>query len=135
MSMVGEKRGGNDKEITTALDTYVTNHAKWMIESGQLRMFPPNLDTVYEYMRLYGDKGWRPKAPEMKDMLMYTGYAGYLPADAGVIQVNDGGQMRKAGGSTDNTLQKVVQQVAPAIGGSPVRNAVGAAAGAAVRKK
>jgi len=135
MSMVGEKRGANDKEITSALDTYVTNHAKWMIESGQLRMFPPNLDTVYEYMRLYGDKGWRPKAPEMKDMLMYTGYAGYLPADAGVIQVNDGSQMRKAGGSTDNTLQKAVQQVAPAIGGSPLRNAVGAAAGAAVRKK
>jgi predicted Zn-dependent protease len=135
MSMVGEKRSGNEKEITGALDTYVTNHAKWMIESGQLRMFPPNLDTVYEYMRLYGDKGWRPKAPEVKDMLMYTGYANYLPADAGVIHVNDSSPMKKASGSTDNTLQKAVQTVAPAVGGSPVRNAVGAAAGAAVRKK
>lgn len=87
MAMVDEKRSGNEKEIVRNLDTYVTNHAKWMIENYQLRYFPPNLDTVYEYMRLYGDKGWRPKPPEAKDMLNYTQLMPMLPSEGSPVTV------------------------------------------------
>ena len=78
ISMMGETRSGNEKQIVSSLDNYVTNYAKWVLEANQMRLFPPNLDTVYEYMRLYGDKGWRPKAPDLKDIKLYTQYQGLL---------------------------------------------------------
>jgi hypothetical protein len=135
MGMVQEKRSGNEKEITNALDSYVTNHAKWMIESGQLRMFPPNLDTVYEYMRLFGDKGWRPKAPDTKDLLIYAGYGNLLPyTDLEHRTVTDTPMRKAAGSSGDDTMKKAVQtgvQAAPAA----VRGVAGAGANAIINKK
>ena len=79
ISMMGEQRQqGNEKQIVNSLDNYVTNYAKWVLEANQMRLFPPNLDSVYEYMRLYGDKGWRPKAPDLRDVRLYTQYQGLL---------------------------------------------------------
>lgn len=70
-----EKKANLDSKIfTQELDDYVTNYAQWNLEHLQMRMFPPNMDAIYEYMRLYGDKGWRPKAPDLDKVLNYSRY-------------------------------------------------------------
>lgn len=70
-----EKKASLDPKVfTQELDEYVTNYAKWNLEHLQMRMFPPNMDSIYEYMRLYGDKGWRPKPPKIEDVLNYSRY-------------------------------------------------------------
>lgn len=72
LSLIQENPQQHKEEIVKQLDEYVTNYARWNVESWQLRFFPPNLDTIYEYMRLYGDPGWRPKVPELKDLSNYS---------------------------------------------------------------
>ncbi|MGO4882023.1 MAG: M48 family metalloprotease [Bryobacteraceae bacterium] len=70
-----EKKTNLDADqFKKALDAYVTNYAQWNIEYQQMRMFPPNLDSIYEYMRIYGDKNWRPKAPDLKELANYSQY-------------------------------------------------------------
>lgn len=69
-----QSRTFDKKEIITDLDKYVSNYARWTAEHYQLRLFPPNLDSIFEYMRLYGDPGWRPKAPDLKDLPTFNDY-------------------------------------------------------------
>jgi hypothetical protein len=33
------------------------------VEYQKTLLLPPNMDTMYEYMALYGDANWRPKLP------------------------------------------------------------------------
>jgi hypothetical protein len=47
----------------------VTNFAKWKIEHAALQKFPPNLDSIYQYMALFGDPNWRPKPPDERAFL------------------------------------------------------------------
>src|SRR5207302_420981 len=65
--MVREKNP-DGKQIAQELDAYVTDYARWTLMDRTLRGFPLNLETVYEYMTLYGDPGWRPKVPDVKDL-------------------------------------------------------------------
>lgn len=69
--MIAEDPNPNKKEIVDEFDAYVTDYARWNAEKYALRGFPPNLSSVYEYMTLYGDPGWKPKAPDVQD-LQYT---------------------------------------------------------------
>ncbi len=72
LSMIEEDPQAHKAEIVKELNEYVTNYARWNVERWQLRYFPPNMDTIYEYMRLYGDPGWRPQAPDAKDLPNYS---------------------------------------------------------------
>jgi len=66
--MMAREKNPDRKQVTHELDDYVTDYARWNLMDRTLRAFPPNLDTVYEYMTLYGDPGWRPKPPDAKDL-------------------------------------------------------------------
>jgi hypothetical protein len=66
--MMARDRNADKAEITKELDAYVSDYAHWNVMDRALRAFPPNLDSVYEYMTLYGDSGWRPKVPDMTDI-------------------------------------------------------------------
>ena len=61
----------DNKAVSSAFDKYVTDFAYWQVENRQLAYFPPNLDSIYEYMRLYGDTGWRPKPPDLTTIPNY----------------------------------------------------------------
>ncbi len=60
--MTARDRSADKKQIVEELDAYVSDYAQVIMEDCLMRTFPPNLDTVYEYMTLFGDSGWRPKA-------------------------------------------------------------------------
>jgi beta-barrel assembly-enhancing protease len=79
--MIAEDPNPNKKEIVDEFDAYVTDYARWNAEKYALRAFPPNLSSVYEYMSLYGDPGWKPRAPDVQD-LEYKTLNAVLPADA-----------------------------------------------------
>jgi predicted Zn-dependent protease len=64
--MMARDRGADKNQITQELDAYVTDYAKLAVEDRIMRSFPPNLETIYEYMTLFGDSGWRPKPPDMR---------------------------------------------------------------------
>jgi len=66
--------GQNREQIAKELDEYVTNYAKWQAEYWNTRLFPPNLDAIFEYMRLYGNPDWRPTPPDLKDMPSFQQY-------------------------------------------------------------
>jgi predicted Zn-dependent protease len=59
--MMARDRGTDKNQVIQELDAYVTDYAKLTMQDCIMRAFPPNLDTVYEYMTLFGDTGWRPK--------------------------------------------------------------------------
>lgn len=69
--MLAREKTYDKKQIADEIDTYVTGHARWLAENSVMRAFPPNLDSIYEYMTLYGDTGWRPRVPEVKDLPAY----------------------------------------------------------------
>jgi predicted Zn-dependent protease len=129
----------DNKKFATELDGYVTNYAKWAVESGQLRMFPPNLDVIYEYMRLYGDPGWRPKAPDIRDILNYSQYYSLAPEIPSPYQGTREARSPVAGQSgPDTSNQQVIRQATDAVGNVPGRvgttGRVGGAAVDAVKK-
>ncbi|MGH9671909.1 MAG: M48 family metalloprotease [Bryobacteraceae bacterium] len=121
----------DNKKFSQELDSYVTNYARWAVESGQLRMFPPNLDVIYEYMRLFGDQGWRPKPPEIKDLAPYAAYYALSPDLGSPYAVRDTSAGRTnvpaPGSAPDNTVNQVIQQGINTVGSTPTRT------GAAVR--
>jgi predicted Zn-dependent protease len=59
--MMARDRSADKNQVIQELDSYVTDYAKLTMQDCMMRAFPPNLDTVYEYMTLFGDTGWRPK--------------------------------------------------------------------------
>jgi hypothetical protein len=63
--LMARDRGADKDQITRELDAYVTDYAKLTVQDRVMRAFPPNLDTIYEYMTLFGDAGWRPKSPDL----------------------------------------------------------------------
>jgi hypothetical protein len=63
--LMARDRGADKDQITKELDAYVTDYARLAFEDRVMRAFPPNLETIYEYMTLFGDTGWRPKPPDL----------------------------------------------------------------------
>jgi predicted Zn-dependent protease len=129
LELMDDNQQQNKQAITTSFDSYVTNYSYWLVENGQMRFFPPNLDPIYEYMRLYGDTGWRPKPPDMKDVPNYSrSFAAYV--GEGVPGVPDSGPItgkpasttpsaaatttnaiKKAAGSATNPRQAIKNQI------------------------
>lgn len=66
--MVARDKDPDKRQVADELDAYVTRFARYSAVSGVMRAFPPNLETIYEYMTLYGDPGWMPKPPDLKDI-------------------------------------------------------------------
>jgi hypothetical protein len=67
--MLAREKNPDKQQIVRELDSYVTNFAKWKIEHAALQNFPPNLDSIYQYMALFGDPNWRPKPPDERAFL------------------------------------------------------------------
>ncbi|MBV9506119.1 MAG: M48 family metalloprotease, partial [Acidobacteriia bacterium] len=77
--MLAREKDPDRKLVTQELDEYVTDYARWNITDRTLRAFPPNLDSIYEYMTLYGDPGWMPKPPDIKDLNTLIQFANGAP--------------------------------------------------------
>jgi hypothetical protein len=67
--MLARDKNPDKQQIVRELDSYVTNYARWRVEHGALQNFPPNLDSIYQYMTLFGDPNWRPKPPDEREFL------------------------------------------------------------------
>lgn len=63
LSMIESGDNPDHKLVTSELDNYVTSFARYNVEYQKTLLLPPNMDTMYEYMALYGDANWRPKLP------------------------------------------------------------------------
>jgi len=58
----------NQSEAVTALKAYIVAYERKRVESFRDDdLLPPNVDIIYDYMRLLGDKNW--KAPELAEIL------------------------------------------------------------------
>jgi Peptidase family M48 len=78
--MMARENGVDPKQIETELDTYVTDYAHWKAERHALAYYPPNLPAIYEYIALYGgDANWKPKLPDLKELIEYQKLAMYGP--------------------------------------------------------
>lgn len=69
LSMIEDSANPDRKLITNELDSYVTDYARYQVEYQKTLLLPPNMDTMYEYMMLYGDVNWKPKLPAEAEMI------------------------------------------------------------------
>jgi hypothetical protein len=84
--MMARENGVDPKQIEAELDTYVTDYAHWMAERYALALYPPNLPAIYEYVALYGgDPNWKPKVPDVKELIEYQRFALYGPPPAALV--------------------------------------------------
>lgn len=110
----------NKTEFTKDLDDYVTNYAYWNIAYSQLRMFPPNMDSIYEYMRLYGNSDWQPKPPDIKDLTNYANYYSLAPDLSSPYAHHEPPAPKGPGGNAarqDSTLDKAAEAMCRVPGG------------------
>lgn len=69
--LMDSKDSGNQAEAITALKTYVTEYGrKRATNISSEDLLPPNLDVIYGYMRLLGEKTWT--APTVNDLIKVT---------------------------------------------------------------
>jgi hypothetical protein len=67
LMMMADDNAGNSSnanQLKSELDTYVTDYVRYQIEYSKSLLLPPNIDTIADYMRLYGASDWQPKMPE-----------------------------------------------------------------------
>ena len=70
--MMARENGVDPKQVSAELDTYVTNYARWNAEARAMSYYPPNLDSIYEYINMYGgDPNWKPKVPDLRELQNY----------------------------------------------------------------
>lgn len=92
--MMTREKGADSKQVAKEMDTYVTNYARWNAERSALTFYPPNLDSIYEYITLYGGQpDWKPKVPDLRDLELYramteVGTARYTPEQASMVDVS-----------------------------------------------
>ncbi|MBV9304389.1 MAG: M48 family metallopeptidase [Acidobacteriaceae bacterium] len=66
-----DQKSSDHKLVGTELDTYVTDYTRFQVELRKLELLPPNLETIYEYISLYGDiKDWQPKLPSDAEVMV-----------------------------------------------------------------
>ena len=86
LMLMDSKEGANQTEAIAALKAYITAYerkrATTIVNEGLL---PPNVDVLYGYLRLLGDKTW--KAPEVAEVLRAaaTNSGGQAPQPAASI--------------------------------------------------
>jgi peptidase M48-like protein len=69
--MLAQEPNFDRTQVSQEFNTYVTSYARWKAEQSVMGAFPPNLDSVYEYMSVFGDSGWRPPVPDLNDLPEY----------------------------------------------------------------
>jgi len=76
--MMERENGVDPKQVAKEMDTYVTDFARWTAERRALLAYPPNLDSIYEYITLYGgDPNWKPRVPDLRELEKYRLIADY----------------------------------------------------------
>jgi hypothetical protein len=80
------ERDFDKAKVTAELDTYVKTYAERMAFLGVMSAFPPNLDSVYEYMTMYGAKDWQPPAPDLRNLERYQAVRNMPEPTPGVVQ-------------------------------------------------
>jgi hypothetical protein len=85
--MMAREKDMNKKQVADEFDAYVTNYARWNYQVATMKSFPPNLDSIYEYMTLFGDPGWRPKPPDVQEFAAYQNLSGIGPGNDGPAPV------------------------------------------------
>jgi hypothetical protein len=79
--IMAREKGVDQKQVAGELDTYVTDYARWNAERSVMSLYPPNLDSIAEYIQLYGgDPGWKPKVPDLSEFDNYRRIAELAPA-------------------------------------------------------
>ncbi len=80
--MLSRENGTDAKQVTGELDTYVNNYARWSYENRVMNGYPPNLDSIYEYVSMYGgDPNWRPTVPDFRELQNYRQVSDALPRE------------------------------------------------------
>jgi hypothetical protein len=78
--MMAREKGMDPKQVASEMDTYVTDYARWNAERHATNAYPPNLDSIYEYITLYGgDPNWKPKVPDLREFETYRSIADMTP--------------------------------------------------------
>lgn len=68
LMLMDSKEGGNQSEAVAALKTYITTYeSKRATSISNEGLLPPNVDVLYGYMRLLGEKTWTP--PNLAEIL------------------------------------------------------------------
>jgi predicted Zn-dependent protease len=72
LMLMDSKESGNQSEAVAALKTYITSYERKRVTSiSNEGLVPPNVDILYGYMRLLGDKTW--KAPDLAEVMRTRG--------------------------------------------------------------
>lgn len=90
--LLSRQRDFDRKQVAHAIDTYVKTYAERMMFMGAMSAFPPNLDSMFEYMTLYGDPGWTPALPNIseKDLERYRMMQAIGNMTSAEVQINRG---------------------------------------------
>jgi predicted Zn-dependent protease len=68
LMLMDSKEGGNQSEAIAALKTYITTYErKRATNLSNEELLPPNVDILYGYMRLLGEKTWT--APDLAEIM------------------------------------------------------------------
>jgi hypothetical protein len=64
--LMDNKDSANQAEAAQALKDYILAFQNKKVEDlRQDASLPPNVDTLYDYLRLLGEKSWKAPAPEL----------------------------------------------------------------------
>lgn len=68
LMLMDSKEQPNQAEAVSALKSYITFYQRKRVENfrGE-ELLPPNVDVLYDYMRILGDKSWR--APDLAEVM------------------------------------------------------------------
>jgi len=133
LMMIEDDNLQNPSALTTELDTYVTDYARYQVEFSQSLLLPPNINTIAEYMRRYGAADWHPKLPEGAEGMRIT--AASLPTnpDSGTAPKPDPTPAAKP--CPGGTASAVGKAVAGQVGGKTAAMAnLGCATAAPLKK-
>jgi hypothetical protein len=131
--MVARDRDFDRKQVASEIDTYVKTYAGRMLFLGSINAFPPNLDSIYEYMMMYGDPGWQPPVPDLKDLERYRALRAMTEVQPADVNVNRGPssptvQEPEDPSATGQVLRAVEGITRPTVGRSRTGTAANSAA-------
>jgi hypothetical protein len=137
--MLARERDFDRKQVASEIDTYVKTYAdRKIFRRIIMSSFPPNLDSIYEYMTMYGDPGWQPPDPDLNELERYQMLRMFADAQSADVVSNQGpseprpmaaSTETKRGESATGRALKTVQAVtAPGVGVSRTATAINAGA-------
>jgi hypothetical protein len=85
--MLMRESGIDPKQVSQELQTYVNSYGQWSAET-RLRdyIFPPNLASLQDYMRVYGgDPDWQPKPPTLDRLEQFRRVLAYASGEPDTV--------------------------------------------------